>query len=472
MKQPKFLTLLQTLSPETFQRFRRYLLFASPRSVQYPPVMELLANLHPHYSLYKDNLPAQVEAILLAHGAEKMDNKRRGNFFSRLYAELKDFLALEQLLQDKGQLQVFTLLALREQGLAELYNEALEEAIEQLSQQVELGTDYNHTLLRVYHEAYYNSLNNKLLSEDYGLRFLRGAQEQLQLFFTKLDLKYQIEERNRIRIVRNPTEISGEMIAPEQGSSPDDSLLQLYRLVSAQQTDPYDEERYQALAQLYQQELPRLGGEDRNTLFRYLSNASAAILRNRLSKETLRFAFELADLGWRYNLLNVLGGYSPMSFLNFVEIAVAVQELDWLERFINSSILHVPAMQREDVKAIALANLAVGRGDYSIAIDCLINTKISDPQLELRVRMLYCKIYYFLEATEALLSMLKSFDTFLRRFKTFQPEIVRGYLNFLKLLRLIAIPQTADFDKLNSSLSSVSPLYGRFWLMQQVSAKK
>lgn len=80
MKPPKFLSLLQTLPIESFQRFRRYLQYHAPRSNQYTPVMDFLASIHPKYDGYKGDLKAEIEAILLAHAAKTMNKKRRGNF--------------------------------------------------------------------------------------------------------------------------------------------------------------------------------------------------------------------------------------------------------------------------------------------------------------------------------------------------------------------------------------------------------
>jgi hypothetical protein len=66
--------------------------------------------------------------------------------------------------------------------------------------------------------------------------------------------------------------------------------------------------------------------------------------------------------------------------------------------------------------------------------------------------------------------MLKSFDTYLRRSDIFQEDIVRAYLNFLKLLRLLL--EVKQHDKLKKLLPVTAPLYGRMWLEQQLSLKK
>ncbi len=473
MKPPKFLSLLQTLSSESFQRFRRYLQYHAPRSNQYTPVMDFLASIHPKYEQYKGDLRGNIEEILLAHEAKSMDNKRRGNFLFRLTGELENFLAIEQLKHDPNTRRLLTLQALRQQGAALAYNEALEDAVAELAKQIDLSTDHHYAQLRVFHEAYYNTVNNKLLMEDYGLVYLQGAREQLQLFFQKLDLKYQIELESRGKVVRSADTPAQTVSTPiVYHIAANDAFFQLYQMVAALQQDPLNEELFQRLVQLYREEGVKLNNEDQSILLKYLKNASAKLLRNGSSLDNLRLSFELADLGWRYHIFDVLGGYTTMNFLNYVEIAVALEELDWLEQFIQSSIRKVPKNQQKEIESTAKANLHFGRKQYDEALILLRATKSKDEQLELRIRMLYCKIFYETKATDALLSMLKSFDTYLRRSGTYQPEIVQGYLNFLKLLRLIANRNQPNLEKLAKLLPITAPLYGRIWLEHQLATKK
>lgn len=472
MQLPKFFTLLQILSTDSFQRFRRYLYYNTPRSNQYPPVMDFLAGIHPKYDAYKGDLKAEIEAILLAHDAKTMNNKRRGNFLSRLTSELEDFLAIEQLKNDPNTRRQLTYQALRHHGAVLAYNEALENSIAELAAETDLSTEHHYAQLKVFHEAYYNTVNNKFLMEDQGLAYLQGAREQLHLFFQKLDLKYRVELKNRNNVLRaaDASDSDGNKVVSAPPSVANDTFFQLYQMVDALQNDPLNEGLFHTAVQCYRQEGAKLDDEDRGILLRYLKNASAIILRNASSLDSLRLSFELADLGWRYNVFDALGGYTTMNFLNYVEIAVALNELDWLEEFISSSIRKIPKNQQKEVEALAMANLYYGRKNYPEALTCMRATKSKDEQLELRIRMLYCKIFYKNGSNDALESMLKSFDTYLRRSDIFQEDIVRAYLNFLKLLRLLVDVQ--QHDKLKKLLPVTAPLYGRMWLEQQLSLKK
>lgn len=472
MKLPKFFELLRLLPTDSFQRFRRYLQYNTPRSNQYPPVMDFLASIHPKYDGYKGDLKAEIEKILLAHGAKTMNNKRRGNFLSRLTSELEDFLAIEQLKNDPNTRRQLTNQALRHHGAGLVYNEALEDTIAELAAQTDLSTDHNYAQLKVFHEAYYNTVNNKFLMEDQGLAYLQGAREQLHLFFQKLDLKYRVELKNRSNVLRasDTLDSAENKVVADPPIVANDTFFQLYQMVDALQNDPLNEGLFHKAVQCYRQEGATLIAEDKGILLRYLKNAAAKILRNGSSLESLRLSFELADLGWRYDVFGALGGYTPINFLNYVELAVALNELDWLEQFIPSCIRKIPKSQQKEVEALAMANLYFGRKNYPEALTFMRATKSKDEQLELRIRMLYCKIFYMNGSNDALESMLKSFDTYLRRSGIFQQDIVRAYLNFLKLLRLLIDVQ--HHDKLKKLLPVTAPLYGRMWLEQQLSLKK
>lgn len=471
MKQPKFFTLLQILPTDSFQRFRRYLQYNTPRSQQYPPVMDFLASIHPKYDAYKGDLKAEIEAILLAHDAKTMDNKRRGNFLFRLTSELEDFLAIEQLKNAPNTRRQLTYQALRHHGAGLAYNDALEDTIAELAAETNLSTEHHYAQLKVLHEAYYNTVNNKFLMEDQGLAYLQGAREQLHLFFQKLDLKYRVELKNRGNVLRaaDASDSDGNKVVSAPPLVTDDAFFQLYQMIDALQNDPLNEGLFNKAVQCYRLEGAKLDAEDKGILLRYLKNAAAKILRNGASLDSLRLSFELADLGWHYNVFDALGGYTPMNFLNYVEIAVALNELDWLAKFISSSVRKIPKGQQKEVEALAMANLYFGRKNYPEALTYLRATKSKDVQIEFRIRMLYCKIFYQDESIDALESLLKSFDTYLRRSDTFQEDIVRGYLNFLKLLRLLLDVQ--QHDKLQKLLPITAPLYGRMWLEEQLAAK-
>ena len=351
MKKPKLLVLLQILPTDSFQRFRRYLQYNTPRSNQYPPVMDFLASIHPKYDGYKGDLKAEIEKILLAHDAKTMNNKRRGNFLFRLTGELEDFLAIEQLKHDPNTRRQLTYQALRHHGAGLAYNEALEDTIAELAAQTDLSTDHNYAQLKVFHEAYYNTVNNKFLMEDQGLAYLQGAREQLHLFFQKLDLKYKVELKNRSNVLRasDTPDLAENKLASASPSVANDAFFQLYQMIDALQNDPLNEGLFHKTVQSYRQEVVKLDVEDRGILLRYLKNVSAIILRNGSSLDSLRLSFELADLGWRYNVFDALEGYTPMNFLNYVEIAVALNELDWLEQFISSSVRKIPKSQQKEV---------------------------------------------------------------------------------------------------------------------------
>lgn len=471
MRNNKFFTLLQTVSPEIFQHFRRYLKYSVPRSEQFTQFMEVLADLHPNYTPQFIRLELELDRILSIEVntiGEKIANKRRGNFFFRLYNQLKKFLLINAIEHHPDIQQILWIYVLRKQSIAELYNEALREAIKTTTQSQDWSADRNYLLTKLHHESYYNTLNNKFLAKDHSLKHLLNAQQQLDLFYLKLKTKYAFELENRKYILRDDL-VTDTIKKTEINTT--DPLLDIYRLLKDQQEDPLNLARYRLIFEKFQQALKNLSPDDQSSIVKYLFNNMAVILRNSYSIDIVRYSFELSKLSVNHDLLNVLGGYTPMNFLNIVETAAALGEIEWLIMFLEEHIIKVPKLQREQVKSVALGNLYFAQKAYKSATDVLSNTKSLDPQVEIRIRMLYCKIFYEIGETEALKSQLHSFAVFLRRSQTFQSQIIKGYLNFIRLLNLITdqTQYSKNYIKYQKLLTTITPLFGRLWLIERLS---
>ena len=76
------------------------------------------------------------------------------------------------------------------------------------------------------------------------------------------------------------------------------------------------------------------------------------------------------------------------------------------------------------------------------------------------------KTYYEFDAIEALLSMLASFSTYLRRNNKISLPLKKTYLNFCNLLHQIMRNNPKKREQVKADIQQVQPLAERAWLLK------
>lgn len=81
------------------------------------------------------------------------------------------------------------------------------------------------------------------------------------------------------------------------------------------------------------------------------------------------------------------------------------------------------------------------------------------------------KIYYETGAEEAFLSLLQSFDLYLRRNKVAGADIRQAYLHFLRFAKRLHRCKPDRMARLQQEISQTPTLSDRSWLLLQLQAK-
>jgi len=188
-------------------------------------------------------------------------------------------------------------------------------------------------------------------------------------------------------------------------------------------------------------------------------------------KEYAEDLVELYDRGLQKGLLLEDGLISPWTYKNMVKLGLGLRRFDWVERFITDYSFQLPADQREDAFHFNLADLFYHKKDYRSALSHLNQVEFTDIHYSLGAKTMLIKIYYETQETEAFLSLLSSFNIYLRRNKLVSREIKAAYLNFTSILQQISVAGKERQQAIAEKIKRAPQLTARTWLLEQLNVK-
>lgn len=185
-------------------------------------------------------------------------------------------------------------------------------------------------------------------------------------------------------------------------------------------------------------------------------------------KEYAEDLVELYDRGLQKGVLLEDGLISPWTYKNMVKLGLGLRRFEWVERFITDYSFKLPGDQREDAFHFNLADLFYHKKDYRSALFHLNQVDFTDIHYSLGAKTMLIKIYYETSETEAFLSLLSSFNIYLRRNKLISKEIKLAYLNFTAILQKIYGADKERRKALAEKIKKAPQLTDRNWLLEQL----
>ncbi|MFN8393921.1 MAG: hypothetical protein U0176_04535 [Bacteroidia bacterium] len=241
-----------------------------------------------------------------------------------------------------------------------------------------------------------------------------------------------------------------------------------YYMVLRLLTGEAGEESFQGLSRLLVDNAAALGGEYWRELFSYAQNYSIRQVRAGEASylgQLLRLYRAALDSG---NIMED-GVLSAWKYKNIASVGLRLAEYDWVEGFINRYKPMLPEDLRENAYAYNLADLHYHRREYDQALRCLLRVEFTDVFYSLDTRKMMLMIYFEQGATEAMLSLISSFRTFLKRNQLISEHNRLAYTHFVNLVQAIYRTSESDGDvgKLRSQIAETQPLVEEAWLLEK-----
>ncbi len=184
----------------------------------------------------------------------------------------------------------------------------------------------------------------------------------------------------------------------------------------------------------------------------------------------LREGFELYKEGLQEGILLENNWIPRFTFNNAIALAILLKEFEWVSTFIEQSNNLLETSFRAQTISFNLAKLAFAQCDFEAALSHLQTVEYKDLITVLISKMLTIKIYYEMEAHDALYASMQNFGQFIRRNNV--SDYHRG--NFLAVLRLLKkILGLQTYDKaagkaLKEEILATKVLSEKKWLLEKI----
>lgn len=245
---------------------------------------------------------------------------------------------------------------------------------------------------------------------------------------------------------------------------------EIYRMFK----NPEIEEHYFSLKKLVEEYLHLFGHTEQYILFAILSSFCIIKLRKKNSDKFLREEFEsqkrAVELGlYRYNEIDK---FNLGRFRNIVGSAFDVNEIDWLESFVNKYHTELEINYIDNMKNYSYTYIYLGRKEYEKALESLIKVKYDVFIFKLDVKHLMLIIYYELGYYEQAYSLIDTFKHYISNTKDLLEFTKTRHSNFIKsfniLLRLKSSGNKKDLKQIEKSIYNEDNIPSKNWLLEKV----
>lgn len=141
--------------------------------------------------------------------------------------------------------------------------------------------------------------------------------------------------------------------------------------------------------------------------------------------------------------------FMPHYIYNVIALnAIALNKLDWAEKFINRYRKLIHSDFRESAYNYCMSNLLIEKGNYNEALERLSKVTPYDSSSKLFINSTLLKIYFCKNESEAFFSLVDSFRHLLKRNKDIKQEDRIYYNNFItKLKKIYSLKMKPISDK-------------------------
>jgi hypothetical protein len=186
--------------------------------------------------------------------------------------------------------------------------------------------------------------------------------------------------------------------------------------------------------------------------------------------EIRRTMFELHRAGIESRLLFENGFLTKFTFKNTVAAAILVKEFDWVKNFIENYKGEIHPREREMMYQFGLASYYFSQKDYARAMPILSRFEAHDAQMPLLAKSMLLRIYYEQGETDALESLLDSFQAYVRRQKDVG-YLGEQYLNLIKTVRKMLktdLSKSKNRDLLRGEIEAQNKPLLKDWLLEML----
>ncbi len=385
---------------------------------------------------------------------------------SFLLQQIREYLIWTELGNAEFERQLYLTRSLQRRGLDDLSQRALERAEAEAGQW--RNADRHRQLFQLQSERYHAAIRQQRRGE----MGLQRMVDEFACYFAANLLRqacgiaaHQSMTKQAYQIPLLP-EVLARVEAGEFAEIP---AVQLYfHAYQAQQTAD-NEPHFRALTGLLETYWQAFPIEEARDLFLLAINFCI----KKINGGVVAFRKDVFDLyrsGLEKEVLLTAGVISPFTYNNVLNSALLVDEWGWAASFLERFKSRLPEAERDNTYRFNLANLFFRRKAYGQAMDLLRHVEFKDKLHHLDARRMLLRMYFETGETDALESLLDSFEAYIRRQKDLGYH-GENYLNLLRLTRKLLQLPPGDRDarkKLAAEVLETKAVAEREWLLEKI----
>lgn len=473
----KLIKLLKTLNRKEMTRFRAFV--DSPYFNKHEKVRELVKHLEQLYpSFVAEKCDRKVLSVAI--GETEMSLAVLFTYTKRL---LYEFLIVEQRSKEGNRQQLALLQQLRQREQYAIYEKKLQQLSTTINQTQRQDIEYHFDTYQLTKEenCYYeqrreykndHSLTRKQLAFNHFF-IAEKLKDACELLSRQSTLNVDFSDRLFTIIL---AELKDNWATYE--AVPSIVIYhQIYQLLKQQTFEAYN-----ASLQSLEQYASLLNIEEQRTAYLYVQNFCAS-QSNAGKTNYLQHLFDLLRLQLKKNLLIENDYLSQWHYKNIVTSGLRLGEQKWVHNFIEQYKTQLHPDQREQAYTFNLASYYYYYQQYKKALELLLYLDLSDVRYAITAKSMLLYTYYELDEQEALLTLTRTFQQYLKRQKGLANNYSQGVNHLITFTRKLALLRARKdfqhqtdwqrrFDQLQAEIVTEKNIVNKKWLLEKVEGLK
>lgn len=191
---------------------------------------------------------------------------------------------------------------------------------------------------------------------------------------------------------------------------------------------------------------------------------------NQGERNYLQEVFGLYQQGLEYDVFIDNNRLSRFTYSNIASAGMGLKAFEWVEKFIYDYRQYLEIAYRDNAFYFNLANLYFQQQDYQKTMNLLQKVEFDDVVYNLESRRMLLKVYYSLDETEALFSLLDSFKRFIHRQKKlgYHKESFLSLIRFTNRLLKLDFNNQIALNRLKTDIENTPEVAEKKWLLSQL----
>ena len=474
----KLFELLKLLNPKECNRLKKCLQGSWPS--QNATLLRLFNLIMPYYPDFQSDHLDREKLFSELFPNKPIDLNRLAALMSELTKQIERFLIHEKLLQN-DQLQDELLIQIyQERGKAEWAKKRSDKRIEKLENKaVKDWEDLLHLCLANERQHRSYSFGENIATPEKQTSLFQ-ANQYLDQFYKLGKYRFLLELAEREKILGETHQVTQQLGHLESIATQEYlPVLDIYQAYFKRKEE--STANFGALKSHFMNNFQGISKLDQSILLLLLINNGARI---RLKGNTTMISelLELYKIGIQHHLILYHTQLVPSTFANIVSLGNALEDFDFVQRFIDNFNVNLPDQIRTDAVIWAKTHLAFRSKSpklWKVAKN-LHELKVSKSTFAFRTRVLNIQMWFedYLNGIEKdvnfMLAMCDTFNRQLRRNKMFAPNRLIAMRAFVKQVK--ALIRLKNRNRRRSVLQAKQAeiihennIYAKEWLLVQVS---